>query len=115
MSENEPYTINSLRGDLASTIRQLRDGDANMTIEKAKAIGDLAQTMINSAKVEVDMARALGAKNMKPTGFMAIEGTAEKTRPVIEGGATQDAPRIPAPRDNSPTYGTRGQAPIGSL
>ena len=68
-----PYTINDLRGDLAETIKALRSGDKDMTVEKAKTISDLAQTMINSAKVEVDMIRTVGRGRMTPTGFVPIE------------------------------------------
>jgi len=68
-----PYTINDLRGDLAETIKALRNGDEKMTVEKAKTISDLAQTMINSAKVEVDMLRTVGRGRMTPTGFVPIE------------------------------------------
>lgn len=112
MSEKPGYTINDLRGDLADTIRQLRNGDKDMTIEKAKAIGDIAQTMINSAKVEVDMARALGTKNMRPTGFMALEGPAEPECPPLEG---RTAARPAIERDTSPAYGTPGRAPQANL
>lgn len=66
------YTINDLRSDIAETIRALRNGDEKMDVEKAKAIGDLAQTMINSAKVEVDMLRTIGRGRMTPTGFVPL-------------------------------------------
>ncbi|WP_282267759.1 hypothetical protein [Stenotrophomonas sp. PS02298] len=71
-SDASTYTINDMRTDLAATIRALRNNDGNMTVDKAKAIGDLAQVMINSAKVEVDMIRAVGQRGMRPTGFVAI-------------------------------------------
>ena len=66
------YTINDLRGDLAETLRKLRDGDPNMTIEKAKAISELGQTMINSAKVEVEFIKTVGRGRTSPTGFVPI-------------------------------------------
>jgi hypothetical protein len=46
----------------------LKDGD--MELEKAKAIGDLAQVVINSAKVEVDFIKATGTE--RDSGFMQI-------------------------------------------
>lgn len=66
------YTINDLRGDLAETLRKLRDGDPNMTIEKAKAISEIGQTMINSAKVEVEFIKTVGRGRTSPTGFVPI-------------------------------------------
>jgi len=41
-----------------------------MEIERAKAVAEVAQVMINSAKVEVDMVKALGARN--GSGFLQI-------------------------------------------
>jgi hypothetical protein len=52
--------INSLREHLFATIEALRDDEKPMDIQRAKAISDVAQTIINSAKVEVDFANATG-------------------------------------------------------
>ena len=65
------YTITDLREDLAASIKGVRD--KSMTVEEAKAVSDLGQTMINSAKVEVDMLKALGRRNTSSTGFVPIE------------------------------------------
>lgn len=54
-------TINDLRTVLLDTIQALRDG--NIDIEKARAIGDLSQVVVNTAKVEVDMVKAVGGKS----------------------------------------------------
>jgi hypothetical protein len=91
------YTINDLRGDLAATIKALREGDPKMDVAKAKAIGDLAQTMINSAKVEVDMLRTVGRGRMKPTGFVALSNEGD-TLDGQEGA--RDNPALPAPQDH---------------
>lgn len=48
-----------------------------MEIERAKAISDVAQTIINSAKVEVDYMKQVGSKSA--SGFIP------------------DAPRLPVP------------------
>jgi hypothetical protein len=53
-------TIDGLRTELFATLRGLRTGEVK--IEQAKAVSDLAQTIINSAKVEVDAIRATGGK-----------------------------------------------------
>lgn len=55
-------TIETLREHLFETLAALRDKDKPMDIERAKAVSDIAQTIINSAKVEVDYAKATGAK-----------------------------------------------------
>lgn len=62
--------IEDLRNHLFVTIESLLDADKPMEIERAKAIADVAQVMINSAKVEVDMIKALGADN--GSGFVQI-------------------------------------------
>lgn len=67
--------INSLRDHLFNALAGLKDG--SMDIDKAKAISDVAQTIINTAKVEVEFAKATGrsdsafldATDPKPTGL----------------------------------------------
>jgi len=49
--------IEHLRDHLFEVIEMLKDGD--MEIDKAKAITDVAQTIINSAKVEVDFIKTV--------------------------------------------------------
>jgi hypothetical protein len=51
--------INDLRDHLFEVIELLKDEEqTHMTIEKAEAISHIAQTIINTAKVEVDYIRA---------------------------------------------------------
>ena len=52
--------INELRTVLFETLRGLKAG--TMQVDTAKAINDTAQTIINSAKVEVDYVKATGAQ-----------------------------------------------------
>lgn len=47
-------TLEDLREHLFETLKALRDPENPMSIERAKAISEVAQTVINSAKVEVD-------------------------------------------------------------
>ena len=61
-------TIENLREHLFFTLEGLRDKDNPMDIDRAKAIADVAQTIINSAKAEVDAARILGTTQQ--TGFL---------------------------------------------
>lgn len=54
MNEN----IVELRKVLFETLRGLTDKNNPMDIDRARAISEVAQTMINSAKVEVDFIKA---------------------------------------------------------
>lgn len=66
--------IEDLRNHLFATLEALRDPDNPMELGRAKAISDVAQTIINSAKVEVDFAKATG--QVSASGFLP---TAEVT------------------------------------
>lgn len=57
--------INDLRTHLFDTLRALKGGQ--MDIDKAKAISEIAQVIINTAKVEVEHAKVTGSKG---SGFM---------------------------------------------
>lgn len=43
--------------------------DGSMSVEKAKAVSDISQTIINSAKVEVDFIKASGKTSSSDSGF----------------------------------------------
>jgi hypothetical protein len=57
--------VNDLREHLFAALKGLKDGTVD--IEKAKAMSDVAQVIINSAKVEVDYAKVTGSKG---SGFL---------------------------------------------
>lgn len=57
--------ITEVRGHLFDTLRDLREG--KIDIEKADAVNRTAQTIINSAKVEVDFIKHTGAQG---SGFI---------------------------------------------
>ena len=61
--------IEDLRNHLFETIEMLKDGD--MEIDKAKAISEVAQVIINSAKVEVQFLKEMGSN--RHTGFIQLE------------------------------------------
>lgn len=63
--------IEDLRNHLFATIEGLMDEEKPMDIDRAKAVADVAQVIVNSAKVEVDFLRALGKD--KGTGFIPEE------------------------------------------
>lgn len=60
-------TITALRTHLFQTLEMLKDKEKPLEIERAKAISDVAQTIINSAKAEVDYLRITGGKG---SGFI---------------------------------------------
>jgi hypothetical protein len=54
--------MSDLRNHLFETLEALKDRDNPMEIERARAISDVAQTLINTAKVEVQFLDAIGAE-----------------------------------------------------
>lgn len=82
--------INDLRAELFATVRALRDPTNPMDINRAKAVSEVAQTIINSAKVEVDMINAVGARRMSPSKFIAAP--AADTLMIQQGSATDPVP-----------------------
>ena len=75
--------ITDLRNHLFETIEQLKDGD--MDIETAKAVNEVAKTLVHSAKVEVEAMREIGATDSE---FLQIDAFAERKRLV--SSLTQD-------------------------
>lgn len=57
MSKN----VSDLREHLFATLAALRDTENPMDIERARAVSDVAQTIINSAKVEVEYLKVAGS------------------------------------------------------
>jgi hypothetical protein len=52
--------IEDLRNHLFATLEALSDEEKPMDLERAKAIADVAQVIINSAKVEVEFLKSTG-------------------------------------------------------
>lgn len=69
--------IQDLRDHLFATLEALKDKDAPMEVERAAAISDVAGKIIDSARVEVDMVRALNQAGVTvagaPTKFLQLE------------------------------------------
>lgn len=53
--------MTDLRNHLFEVLEALKDRDQPMEIERAKIISDVAQTLINSAKVELQFMELMGA------------------------------------------------------
>jgi hypothetical protein len=83
--------INDLRDHLFETIEALKDPEKPMEIARAKAISDVAQTIINSAKVQVEMAKALSASAPGSAAFFDLPESEERER-----GYALPAPDRPA-------------------
>lgn len=59
--------IEDLRDHLFATLRDLRDKDKPMEIDRAKAVAEVARAVIDTAKVEVEFVKATGTKG---SGFI---------------------------------------------
>lgn len=62
--------IEDLRNHLFATIEQLQDEEKPMDLDRAKAIADVAQVIINSAKVEIDFLNKVGGNG---TNFISSD------------------------------------------
>lgn len=63
--------IEDLRNHLFATLEALQDEEKPMDLDRAKVVADVAQTIINSAKVEVDYAKVTGSQ--LASGFLPAE------------------------------------------
>jgi len=75
--------IEDLRNHLFETLEALKDKDEPMELDRAKAVADVAQVIINSAKVEVEFAKATGCSIA--SGFIPQEK--ERSLPMPRGRA----------------------------
>jgi hypothetical protein len=55
---SESNNIDALRATLFATLQAVKDG--SLDLDKARAVNDLAKTIVDTAKVEVDYLRATG-------------------------------------------------------
>ena len=80
--------INDLRDHLFETLEALKDPEKPMDLDRAKAICEVAQTIINTAKVEVALVEAIGV-SLPESGFFNLPERVEK-RPQLVSGVTRD-------------------------
>lgn len=76
MSTPQNNDITALRGELFASIKRLAGTTDPKELERAKAIADTAQAIVNTAKVEVDFIRATG--NPGGSGFIPLASPATK-------------------------------------
>ena len=60
-------SIDDLRDHLFETLEALKDPDNPMDIKRAKTVSEVAQTVINTAKVELDFVELTG---LEASGFL---------------------------------------------
>jgi hypothetical protein len=70
-------TIKDLRDHLFETLEALKDKDNPMALDRAHAVSEVARTMINLAKVEVDMVRACDGRAVDGAFFSVAEESRE--------------------------------------
>lgn len=73
-------TLTDLRNHLFETIERLKDKEDPMAIDRAQAISDVAQTIINSAKVEVQFIAAAGDEENQSGFFDDRKALAQQRR-----------------------------------
>lgn len=77
--------VTALRAHLFAALDGLRDKENPMEIERAKAIADVAQVVINSAKVECDHMKLTGDKG---TDFIPQLAPKPGQPRLVKGSAT---------------------------
>ncbi|MCP3868330.1 MAG: hypothetical protein GY703_09600 [Gammaproteobacteria bacterium] len=75
--------IEDLRDHLFATLEALQDQDTPMDVGRAKTISDVAQTIINSAKVEVDYLNVTGA--VGGSGFIPDSPRSDTPKLTVAG------------------------------
>ena len=102
--------IDKLREHLFATLDGLRDKTNPLSVEQAKAVAEVSQTIINSAKVEVEYLKATGGKGSS----RFLDGARAEAPPVIvqtgepvEPDADERKPE-PAAVTSFPTAGSNG-------
>lgn len=76
-------TIIELREHLFSALRGLTDTKTPMDIDRALAVSGVAQTIINSAKVEIEHMKVTGGDG---TGFISAPEDGGGKKPAITDG-----------------------------
>lgn len=86
-------TIEGLREHLFATLAALRDPNAPMEVERAKAVADVAGRIIDTAKVEVQFMKEVGGKG---SGFIPDA----PRKPALPNG--EQRPALAAPASGGP-------------
>lgn len=82
-------TLDDLREQLFETLKDLRAKEKPMDVDRAKAISEVAQTFINSAKAEVDFVKATGQETSELPVFTSKKALPAPGQPRLVKGAAQ--------------------------
>lgn len=82
--------MTDLRNHLFEVMEALKDEDKPMELARARAVVDVAQALINSAKVEVEFLNAIDSS--EATDFFDMERI-EKRRSLASGVGPEPLPR----------------------
>ncbi len=63
--------IDDLRDHLFETLEALKDPDKPMELDRARTVADVAQVIVESAKVEVNFLKVTGA--LRSTHFLPVD------------------------------------------
>ena len=88
MASKTKNKVEDLRDHLFITIERLLDEEDPMDLQRAKAISDTAQVIVNSAKTEVDFLKVTGA--VEGSGFIPYE----PRKPLPDALPEGERPRI---------------------
>lgn len=88
--DNQRANMASLQAALMQAMHDVRDG--NLDLDKAKAVNDIAQTLVGSAKVEIDFLRAT---NSAQSAFFQRDDFGHEELPA---GSTQTVKLAPWPQ-----------------
>ncbi len=83
-------TMTDLRNHLFEVMEALKDEDKPMDLARAKAVVNVAQTLINSAKVEVDFLNAIDSS--EATDFFDMQRI--EKRKSLAAGIDGPEPRL---------------------
>ncbi len=86
--------MSDLRNHLFETLEQLKDKDTPLDLARAQAISEVAQTIINTAKVEIEFMKVIDSNSPRSDFFGSAEDrrqvTGERPLPrVIAGRASE--------------------------
>ena len=77
------HTIDDLRDMMFDTLRALKNKENPMDIDRALAMKEVAQVVVNSAKVEVDHMRISGGAG---SGFIPVQSV-DRNLPTLPGNS----------------------------
>jgi hypothetical protein len=80
-------TMNDLRNHLFETLEKLKD-DEKPDLQRAKTIVDVAQTIIDSAKVEVELLSVIGSDDVK-SAFFGVDTSGDHRLPAASPNLRQ--------------------------